>query len=107
MPIQSEVQYAVVDAAALGDNTLVAAVAGKRIRVLAFVLVGAGAVNAQFQSGASGTALSGAMAFAASTVVPGTFNPAGWLQTAVGALLNLNLSAAVGVRGMLTYVEVE
>jgi hypothetical protein len=107
MAIQSEPKYAAIDAAALGANTLIAAVAGRKIRVLALTLVGAGAVEAKFQSGAAGTDLTGAMALAASTVVSASYNPAGHFETAAGVLLNLNLSAATGVRGWLTYVLVE
>jgi hypothetical protein len=109
MPIQHSsdtAKYAIIDAAGSGNNTLVAAVTGKKIRVLAFVMVGAGIVNVAFQSGAGGTALSGAMPLIANSVVFGSYNPLGWFETAAAALLNLNLSAAIGVRGMLTYVEV-
>ena len=34
------------------------------------------------------------------------YNPAGWFETADNALLNLELSAAISVDGMFTYVEV-
>jgi hypothetical protein len=34
------------------------------------------------------------------------FNPAGWFETAVNTLLNLNLSAATPVGGGITYIEV-
>ena len=107
MAIQSEPQFALIDTAASGNTTLVAAVAGKKIRVTAFLAVGAGAVNIAFQSGAGGTALTGAMPLATSSVVAAPDNPSGWFETAAGALLNLNLSAAVGVRGCLKYVLVE
>lgn len=35
--LQSEIQHAVISAATGGDNTLVAAVTGKRIRVMSLV----------------------------------------------------------------------
>ena len=104
--IGSELQYAKIDAATLGDNTLVAAVTGNKIRVLAFLMVGAGTVTARFESGAGGTALTGQMTLAVNTVVPAPFNPEGWFETAAGALLNLELSAAVSVDGCLAYVEI-
>ncbi|MGE4163874.1 MAG: hypothetical protein AB7G23_19270 [Vicinamibacterales bacterium] len=107
MPIQSDPQFAAIAAAASGNNTLVAAVTGKRIRVLGFVLVGAGAVTAKFQSGAGGTDLTGAMTMAAASVVAVPPNEPGCFETAVGALLNLNLSAAVSVAGLLVYRTVE
>jgi hypothetical protein len=34
------------------------------------------------------------------------YNPFGWFETAAGALLNMELSAAISVDGSLTYVEV-
>lgn len=105
---QSVAQYAAVAASSSGDNTLVAAVAGKKIRVLAFTLYAGGAVTVRFESGAGGTALSGQMALAAAgQFVSGGFVPVGWFETAAGALLNLELSGAVSVAGMLTYVLVD
>jgi hypothetical protein len=105
--IQSEVQYAIIDHAASGNNTLVAAVTGKKIRVVSFILVSTGTVLARFQSGAGGTALSGQMSMAANTSISAAFNPAGWFETAAAALLNLDLSAAISVDGVLGYVLVE
>jgi hypothetical protein len=105
--IQSEVQYAVIDHAASGDNTLVAAVTGKKIRVVAFLVAAAGTVTARFESGAGGTALTGQMTMAINSVISAPYNPAGWFETAAAALLNLELSAAVSVDGVLAYVLVE
>lgn len=98
-------KYAVIDTAAT-DTTLVAAVAGKKIRVLAVVVDAAGTVTARFESGTGGTALTGQMTFAAATSEVMPFNPVGWFETAAGALLNLELSAAVSVDGCLVYIEV-
>lgn len=102
-------KFAKIAASASGNNTLVALVASKKLRVLAYNLSGAGDVDAKFQSGASGTDLTGlkylrSTAGGAHIVAP--FNPLGWFETAAGVLLNLNLSAAVAVGGELTYVEV-
>ena len=96
-------KYAVIDHAGSGDNTLVAAVAGKKIRVLSYVLVSAGAVTARFESAASGTALSGQMTLAASTVVSAPYNKLGHFETIAGELLNLELGGAVSVDGHLVY----
>jgi len=98
--------FAVIDAATSGDNTLVAAVTSRRIRVLSLFLVAAGAVNVRFESGAGGTALTGQMNLVANTGFVLPYNPAGWFETAVTTLLNLELSAAVSVDGSLTYIEV-
>jgi hypothetical protein len=103
---QSNTQRVQINASANGNNTLVAAVVGRRIRVLGAVLVAAGTVSPQFQSGASGSALTGAMPMVANGVLTLPFNPEGWFETAVNTLLNLNLSGAIGVTGVLQYVEV-
>lgn len=100
------IKRAAIDAATSGNNTIVAAVAGKKIRVLAVTLVGAGSVTARFESDADGTALTGQMTLAASTVVELGYNPAGWFETVSGELLNLELSGAVSVDGCIVYAEV-
>lgn len=93
---------AAISAGALGSNTLVAAVAGKQVVVLGYVLVAAGAVNARFQSATND--LTGLMTFAAAgndQVAP--LSPYGYLATNAGEALNLNLSGAVAVAGYLVY----
>jgi len=89
-----------------GNNTIVAATSGKKIKVLGVFLVAAGSVDVRFESGASGTALTGQMSLAADGdgfVLP--VAPAGyhWFETASGALLNLELSGAVYVDGCIVY----
>lgn len=100
-------KYAKIAASASGNNTLIAAVTGKKIRVLAYNFMGAGAVNAKFQDGAGGTDLTGLKYIAAAGGgICAPFNPVGWFETTAATLLNLNLSGAVGVGGEITYVEV-
>lgn len=101
------VKRAVIDAATSGDNTLVAAVTGKKVRVLSVFMVAASAVNVRFESGASGTALTGQMNLAANGGFVLPHNPHGWFETADATLLNLELSGAVSVDGSLTYIEAE
>lgn len=100
-------KFAVIDVASSGDNTLVAGVSSKKIRVLSVALVSAGTVTARFESGASGTALTGQMSLVASSGFALPWNPTGWFQTAAAALLNLELSGNVSVDGCLSYVEVD
>jgi hypothetical protein len=104
--ITSEVQRIAVSAASSGDNTIKTAVTGKKLRVLACALVPAGAVTARFESAAGGTALTGEMQLGANTPLVLPYNPAGWFETVAGELLNLELSDAVSVDGVLDYVEV-
>jgi len=99
-------KFAVIAAASSGDNTLVAAVASKKIRVLSAYAVAAGAVTARFEDGAAGTAKSGQMALAANGGFVLPFNPVGWFEGTANTLLNLELSGAVSVAGGLVYVEV-
>lgn len=99
-------KFAIVAASGSGDNAIVAAVTGKKIRVLSYYLSAAGAVNAKWRSAT--TDLTGLHYFAAaggSATAP--YSPQGWVETAVSEALNLNLSGAVAVGGEITYVEVD
>lgn len=99
---------AIIDGATSGDNTLVAAVTGKRIRVLALFSIMTGtAVTIRFESGAGGTALTGQMqpTQGGGFVLP--YNPLGWFETAAGELLNMELSGAQSVDGVLNYVLID
>ena len=94
-----------ISAASSGANELVAAVAGKKIKVVSCLLVAAGAVTATFRSGATPN-LSGAVSLAAdgdSFVLPAAPPGYHWFETAEGAALNLVLNGAVAVAGCLVY----
>lgn len=88
------------------DNTIVAAVASKRILPTSFWIVCAADVDVRFEDGAGGTALTGVMSFgkglSAVTNDDGLFNP-----TTANTLLNMELGAAVQVSGAMTYYEIE
>lgn len=99
-------KFAAIAASSSGDNTLVAAVASKKIRVLSYTLVAAGAVTCRFEDGAGGTAKTGQMSFGANGGVSVPFNPVGHFETTANTLLNLELGGAVSVAGHLCYVEV-
>lgn len=102
------VKRAVIDGATSGDNTLVSAVTGKKIRVLAcFAMMTGTAVTIRFESAAGGTALTGQMqpTQGGGFVLP--YNPVGWFETAEAELLNMELSGAQSVDGVLVYVEVD
>jgi len=104
--VEVTVKRAIVDAATSGNNTLLASVSSKKIRVLSLYLVSAGTVNVRFESGADGTALSGQMNLIANSGFTLPYNPRGWFETAATTLLNLELSAAISVDGGFTYIEV-
>lgn len=97
-----------VSAASAGDNTLVAAAgASNKIRVLAGKLVTSGGANTiRFESGASGSALTGQMTLADDTQMDLPWCPVGHFETAANTLLNLELGNATSVAGWLVYVVV-
>lgn len=80
-----------------GDKTILAAQTGKKIRVVAVFLKVEGAVTLQFKSGS--TNMGGAIPWDADDAYVEPFNPAGWMETASGEALLLNLSASVDVNG--------
>lgn len=86
-----------------GDNELVAAVTGYKIRVYDVVLISAGDMTVKFQSGAAGTDLTGPMNVGAGTGFAPGFDPFGHFETASGASLNLRLSTGVAANGWLVY----
>lgn len=104
MAVQDERKFAAVEAVADGDNTIVAAITGKRIIVLGYMLTWRQAGLLVVRSGAA-TVLSrldkGALADA--SYVGDMGNPA--FQTEAGAALVMNVPAAVDVVGHLTYIE--
>lgn len=104
------VKQAVISASSSGNNTIVAAVPGKQIWVLKLVLMSNGTVNVKFQSGAGGTDITGLFYLVANTGFAmnqdGGIMATPWFKTASGELLNLNLSDAIAVGGVLTYIEV-
>lgn len=97
-------KFASISCASSGDNSIVASVSSKKIRILSYVIVADGTVAVKWRNGTSD--ITGAMALVVNTGVSSGFCPVGHCETAVTTALNLNLSAAVGVRGHLTYLEV-
>ena len=97
--------FAVIACSAAGNNEIVAATVGKKIRVLCYNFMGNGAVNAKWTATSGDlTGLSYLDAAGKGKVVP--FCPIGWFETEEGEALNLNLSGAVAVGGELVYVLV-
>jgi hypothetical protein len=99
-------KFAVIDVASAGDNTLIAAVVGKKIRVLSYTIIASADVTVRFESGAGGTALTGQMQVAGNGGVHVAYSSVGHFETATNTLLNLELSGATSVDGHLTYIEV-
>jgi len=100
-------KFAIIAAANSGATTIIPAVTGKKIRVLAAKIVANGGVNVKWQSHFTPTDLTGLSYYAAAgdgEVLP--FNPVGWFQTNASEALDINLSGAIAVGGHLTYIEV-
>jgi hypothetical protein len=104
-------KFAAIAAATSGDNTLVAAVSGKKIRVLALAIIAGAAGNIYFTSAAGGTVIFGGstnkiqLAANGGFVLP--FNPVGWMEnSSTNQLLNMNASSTGPFSGGLVYVEV-
>lgn len=92
-----------VSAAGAGNNTLLAAQTGYKIRVLSYTLVAAGSVTVAFQSGAGGTDLTGTMSLIAGVPLVVDLQKEGHFETAASTLLNLSLGGAIQVSGHITY----
>ncbi len=94
-----------LNVAASGDNTIIAAPgAGQRIKVYAILLTVGGTVNARWESGTGGTALTGITELQAREGYAISVQPPAFLfECAVNALLNLELSAAVNADGLVSY----
>lgn len=95
-----------------GNNTIVAASTGNKIRVLSYWLQATGgAVNVRWESGTGstfllgGTGAGGRIILAASQIIQDQ-DPYLVFETTVDELLNLNISGAVVVNGRVTYVLV-
>lgn len=97
------IKFAVISASASGATAVVAAVAGKHIRVLHYQIVVAGNVAVKFQS--DSTDITGLMSHSAEGEGSNPSFFAGLFQTAEGEALNINLDAAIQVGGHVTYVE--
>ena len=97
-------QYRVINASTAGDTLVVPAVSGKRVRVLAYVLVSSGMVTVRWRSGSgSGTTdLTGGMQLVTVGGVAAEYW-GGLFETGVGEGLWLNLSSSVSVGGHITY----
>jgi hypothetical protein len=98
------IRHGKIDTVSSGDNVIVAAVTGKKIRITSYLLIPSAAVSLTWKSDSD--EISGTMDFAALGGAAPTGNAwAPLLETAEGAALKLNLSAAVQVSGHVAYFE--
>jgi hypothetical protein len=96
------------------DQSIVAAVTGKKIRVLSCVLINGHAtvVSATAWESPAGTTLSGSIVLPAAAATWGAntlvlpFNPNGWFEGATSGALVLDTTAGT-VTGHISYIEVD
>ncbi len=93
-----------IAATASGDNTLVSAVAGKKIRVLSLDFLTNSPVSIAWKSGSN--ILREARDFGQYGGLAIDYGRYYFTETNAGEALIMNLSAAVEVRGQLFYVEI-
>lgn len=102
---QAEVKYASISAAGGGDTTVVAAVSGKKIRVIGYSVTSDTANGLlRFESDTGGTALTGVMTFGDNFSLSVNCAPFGCFETVAGELLNAE-AATASFTGHLTYIE--
>lgn len=98
-------QYFVpISVSSSGDNTIVAGIPRRKIRVIKYSFLCADAVIVTWKSSTAG-AITGPESYAANGGIADAYD-SGIMQTATGEGLVMNLSGAVSVGGKLTYILV-
>lgn len=95
-----------VSVASATTSTIVAAVASKKIRILAAYLVAGAANNINWQSHTTTSNADGVQDFAANGGIVLPFNPLGWFETTAGEALDLVTSTSAQVGGLIVTVAV-
>lgn len=101
------IKYARVNATADGDNTVIAAVTGAKIRVIGYLLTVTAAGTIKLQDTAATPVIHGELSLPANGVAPyagGLYCPA--FETAVDQGVEINVPVGVDCLGYLTYLEV-
>jgi hypothetical protein len=89
-----------VDVSASG--ALIAAAAGKKIRVLALSLAATTSGTVKFQSASND--LTGDMNILGGTPLVMPYNPAVWFETNAGEAFNVTLATVTNLSGTITYI---
>ena len=97
-------KFASIDQGSAGTTSIVAAVTGYRIRILAAVFTGVGSSITVALKSAS-TQLTGEIAGATALNVILPYNPAGWVQTEAGEAFQIT-STNGAINGCIVYDEV-
>lgn len=104
MSLSHGFQRTIFSKSTAAQHLVVAAVAGKRIRLRGCILTAAGAVVATFETDST-TILPANLSASYSLVLPATGGGVGeeWVKTEVGEPLNITLGGAVAVDGVIFY----
>jgi len=101
------IKKAAISESTAASNEIVAAVAGKALRVIGFALTAASAVNVTLEDEDGANDMTGAMQLTASNlhlVLPEA--GCGWGDTVSGKGIHLLSSGAVAVAGVIIYQEI-
>jgi hypothetical protein len=99
-------KFATFTTSSSGVTTVVAAVGGKKIRVLRWRVTSNGTTNVKWQSHVTPTDISGLSYLTQFKDVGGGYCPVGHFETISGEALDINNSAAVAISGEVTYIEI-
>lgn len=92
-----------INFSASGDNVIVAGTANQTIRVFRMFFVTSAATNITIYDGASGTALTGAMAMGANGGFTLDYQNEAWFHTSAGNAFVINQSGTAQVSGRCYY----
>jgi len=93
-----------VNASALGSTAVIAAVTGRSIRIVAAAIITTLANEVKFLSAATAISATWPLGANGGLVLP--YNDHGWVQTAAGEALNINLSVATATGVHVEYIVV-
>lgn len=98
-------QNVVINQVASGDNSTLAAVTSKKLRLLSLAVTAAGTVSLTLGSDLAGSfvAKSGAMLLVANELFILPLNDAGWFDTDAGKAANFFTSAGISIQGVAKF----
>lgn len=102
-PLSSAHNNVLANPSGTGQTAVLAAVAGKRYRVLSCIVIATLANNVKFQSNSTDITALFPLGANGGFVFP--FNEHGWFETAVGEALNINMSVATATAVQIQYIE--
>jgi len=101
MPMVGNLIEAIVSAATSGDRTIIAASAGKTVRIYKCFIVSAASVALTFKDGA--TAMTGAVSLIAGNPLIMPYDDFPWFSCSTGNAFVIGLSGAVQISGRIYY----